>query len=97
MSKKTKVVKPIEAPYGISKLSHSFDVGYLIEEGMDMVKESVLSGELSFEDVLYHILVAAKSDQWLEDKYPTIHANQTCIDGNKVTFTDLEEFEHLKH
>jgi hypothetical protein len=93
MSKKTKVE---EVKYGISKLSHSFDVGYLIEEGMDMLKESVLSGELSFEDVLYHILVAAKSDQWLEDKYPTIHANQTEIDGNKVTFTDLEEFEHLK-
>jgi len=93
MSKKTKVE---EVKYGISKLSHSFDVGYLIEEGMDMLKESVLSGELSFEDVLYHILVAAKSDQWLEDKYPTIHANQTEIDGNRVTFTDLEEFEHLK-
>jgi len=93
MSKKTKVE---EVKYGIGKLSHSFDVGYLIEEGMDMVKESVLSGELSFEDVLYHILVAAKSDQWLEDKYPTIHANQTEIDGNRVTFTDLEEFEHLK-
>lgn len=94
MSKKNKVE---EVKYGINGLSHTFDVGYLIEEGMDMVKESVLSGELSFEDVLYHILVAAKSDQWLEDKYPTIHANQTCIDGNRVTFTDLEEFEHLKH
>ena len=94
MSKKNKVE---EVKYGINELSHTFDVGYLIEEGMDMVKESVLSGELSFEDVLYHILVAAKSDQWLEDKYPTIHANQTCIDGNRVTFTDLEEFEHLKH
>jgi hypothetical protein len=96
MSKKN-VKKVEEVKYGINGLTHTFDVGYLIEEGMDMVKESVLSGELSFEDVLYHILVAAKSDQWLEDKYPTIHANQTCIDGNRVTFTDLEEFEHLKH
>ena len=96
MSKKN-VKKVEEVKYGINGLSHTFDVGYLIEEGMDMIKESVLSGELSFEDVLYHVLVAAKSDQWLEDKYPTIHANQTEIDGNKVTFTDLEEFEHLKH
>jgi hypothetical protein len=96
MSKKN-VKKVEEVKYGINGLTHTFDVGYLIEEGMDMVKESVLSGELSFEDVLYHILVAAKSDQWLEDKYPTIHANQTEIDGNRVTFTDLEEFEHLKH
>ena len=96
MSKKN-VKKVEEVKYGINGLTHTFDVGYLIEEGMDMIKESVLSGELSFEDVLYHVLVAAKSDQWLEDKYPTIHANQTCIDGNKVTFTDLEEFEHLKH
>ena len=96
MSKKN-VKKVEEVQYGINGLSHTFDVGYLIEEGRDMIKESVLSGKLSFEDVLYHVLVAAKSDQWLEDKYPTIHANQTEIDGNKVTFTDLEEFEHLKH
>ena len=97
MSKKTKVVKLVEAPYGISKLSHSFDVGYLIEEGVELIKDSVLNGDISLEDALYGLLVSAKADQWLEDKYPTIHANQTCIDGNKVTFTDLEEFEHLKH
>jgi hypothetical protein len=94
MSKKTKVV---EKPYGISKLSNTFDVGYLIEEGVELIKDSVLNGELSLEDALYGLLVSAKGDQWLEDKYPTIHAGQTHIDGNRVTFTDLEEFEHLKH
>jgi hypothetical protein len=93
MSKKTKV----ETPYGISKLSHTFDVGYLIEEGVELIKDSVLNGEISLEDALYGLLVSAKSDQWLEDKYPTIHANQTEIDGNRVTFTDLEEFESINY
>jgi hypothetical protein len=97
MSKKNKVVKPNEAIYGISRLSHTFDVGYLIEEGVELIKDSVLNGELSLEDALYGLLVSAKADQWLEDKYPTIHANQTHVDCNRVTFTDLEEFEHLKH
>ena len=96
MSKKN-VKKVEEVKYGINGLSHTFEVGNLIEEGMDMIKESVLNGDISLEDALYGLLVSAKADQWLEDKYPTIHANQTCIDGNKVTFTDLEEFEHLKH
>jgi hypothetical protein len=96
MSKKN-VKKVEEVKYGISKLSHTFDVGYLIDEGVELIKDSVLNGDISLEDALYGLLVSAKSDQWLEDKYPTIHANQTEIDGNRVTFTDLEEFEHLKH
>jgi len=94
MSKKN--VKNVEeTPYGINELSHTFDVGYLIEEGVELIKDSVLNGEISLEDALYGLLVGAKADQWLEDKYPTIHAGQTEINGNKVTFTDLEQFEHL--
>ena len=82
---------------GINKLEQHFDVWYLVEEGVDTIKEQVLTGEISLEDALYGLLVSAKADQWLEDKYPTIHANQTHVDGNRVTFTDLEEFEHLKY
>lgn len=98
MSKKnSKVVKPTQAPYGINKLVHNFDVWYLVEQGMDEIKDSVLAGEQSLEDVLYGLLVSAKADQWLEDNYPTIHANETHIEGNKVTFTDLEEFGNIQY
>jgi hypothetical protein len=91
MSKKTKGYEVKQS--GINKLEQHFDVWYLVEEGIDTIKEQVLTGELSLEDALYGLLVSAKADQWLEDKYPTIHAGETEVNGNKVTFTELEEIK----
>jgi hypothetical protein len=72
----------------LTKLEKSFDVEYLVEMGMDSLKD----GD-SIEEMLRWVLLSASAQQWLECKYPQVACADKEYDGDKVTFT---QFQYLR-
>jgi hypothetical protein len=69
------------------KLEKSFDIEYLVDMGMDSLKD----GD-SIEEMLRWVLLSARAEEWLECTHPEIACADKNYDGNKVIFT---EFQYL--